>query len=238
MNITLKAALIISVIIHAGAFAPFYNQHLLRMEMEKKNSVVVDYVILKEIARAIAANKEVVLKRPETPRIDPSTGSGSMVSKSRTIDIQKEVAVKPQPAPKVKADNEKSSKASKLKEKTLSRKRDAVKDSAKDSARAKALQKQKEDYVNYYQLIREKIRSKLKNNYQHYKREGDVHLSFTLTQNGSLLTYTIDRALSTQDEALLNITADSLKSISPFPSLPKSLLVTKMSFNIVISFKK
>ena len=222
MDITLRSAFIISAIIHAGAFAPFYNKHLLRMEMEKKNSVVVDYVILKEIATAIATNKEVALKRPETP----------------SIDIQKEVAVKPAPAPQVKADNKKNSKTSKLKDRTNLRKRGAVKSSAKDRAQTDARLKQEKDYVSYYQLIREKIRSKLKDNYQYYKREGDVYLSFTLTQNGSLLTYTIDRAKSTQDEALLQITASSLKAISPFPALPKSLSTSQMSFNIVISFKK
>ena len=222
MDISLRGAFIISVIIHAGVFAPFYNQHLLQMEMEKKNSVVVDYVILKEIAAAIATNKEVVLKRPETPR----------------IDIQKEVAVKPQPVPQGQADNRNSSKTSKLKDRTKLHKHGAVRDTAKDQVKTDARLKKDRDYVNYYQLIREKIRSKLKDNYQYYKREGDVYLSFTLTQNGSLLTYSIDSAKSTQDETLLHITATSLKAISPFPALPKSLSASQMSFNIVISFKK
>jgi outer membrane biosynthesis protein TonB len=212
MDISLRSAFIISVIIHIGIFAPFYGQHLLRQDIEKKNTVMVDYVILKEITEAMAANKEIVLKKPETPR----------------IDIQKEV----------KADDRKSSEAGELKEKALPRKRDAAKDPAKESAKARSQQKQEEDYINYYQLVREKIRSRLKNNYQHYKREGDVYLSFTLTQNGSLLTYSIDREKSTQDETLLNITAASLKAISPFPALPRSLSTSKMSFNIIISFRK
>ena len=211
-----------SAIIHAGLFAPFYNQHPLRQELEKKNTVVVDYVILKEIAIAIAANKEVVLKRPETPQ----------------IDIQKKVTVKPRPALQVKADNRKITKSSRLKERTKSRKRDAVKDSSKEAVKKEAQLKQSKDYVNYYQLIREKIRSRLKDNYRYYNREGEVNLSFVLTQNGSLLSYAIDRSKSTQDEALLHITAASLKAISPFPALPRSLSMSKMSFNVVISFKK
>ena len=190
--------------------------------MEKKNTVVVDYIVLKEIATAIATNKEIVLKRPETPR----------------IDIQKEIAAKPQPVPQVKADNRKSAKSGKLKERTKSRKRDAVKDSSKEAAKKEAQVKQSKDYVNYYQLIREKIRSKLKDNYQYYSREGEVHLSFVLTQNGSLLSYEIDRSKSTRDEMLLHITATSIKAISPFPVLPRSLSMSKMSFNIMISFKK
>lgn len=222
MEITLRGAFIISAIIHACAFVPFYNQRWLRQESEKKNTVVVDYVILKEIAAAITTNKEVVLKRPETPR----------------IDIQKEIAMKPQPAPKVKADNRKSAKYSSLKDKTNSRKEDTVKKSAKEAVKKNAALKQNRDYVSYYQLIREKIRSRLKDNYRYYNREGDVYLSFTLTPNGSLLSYSIDKARSTQDDVLLQITGNSLKAISPFPSLPRSLTASKMSFSIAISFKK
>jgi len=222
MNITLRGAFIISAIIHAGLFAPFYNKHLLQQGLEKKNTVVVDYVILKEIAAAIAADKEVVIKRPQTPQ----------------IDVQKEITVKPQPAVQVEADNRRSTKSRELKERTKSRKRGAVKELSKESAKKEAQLKQGKDYVNYYQLIREKIRSRLKDNYRYYNREGEVHLSFVLTQNGSLLSYAIDRSKSTQDEVLLHITATSLKAISPFPALPRSLSISKMSFNIVISFKK
>jgi len=222
MDITLRSAFVISAIIHAGLFAPFYNQRLLRQELEKKNTVVVDYIVLKEIATSLTTNKEVVLKRHETPQ----------------IDIQKEVAVKPQPAPQVKVDNRKSAKSGKLKERAKSNKMDAVRDSSKEPANKEAQLKQDRDYVNYYQLIREKIRSRLKDNYQYYNREGEVYLSFVLTQNGSLLSYAIDRSKSTQDEVLLHITATSLKAISPFPALPRSLSMSKMSFNIMISFKK
>jgi outer membrane biosynthesis protein TonB len=222
MDISLRGAFIISAIIHAGVFAPFYNQHLLRQELEKKNTIVVDYIVLKEIAAAIATNKEVVLKRPETLR----------------IDVQKEVAVTPQPALQVKADNRKSAKSDKLKERTKSRKRDAVKDSSKEAARKEVRLRQDKDYVNYYQLIREKIRSRLKDNYRYYNREGDVYLSFTLTPNGSLLSYSIDKSRSTQDDILLQITGNSLKAVSPFPSLPRSLTASKMSFSIAISFRK
>lgn len=222
MDMSLRGAFVISAIIHVGLFAPFYNQHLLRQELEKKNTVVVDYVVLKEIATAIATNKEVVLKRPETPQ----------------IDIQKEVAVKPQPEAQVKTDNRKSAKYNKLKERTKSHKRNALKNSFQDTAKKEAQLRQSKDYVNYYQLIREKLRARLKDNYQYYNREGEVNLSFALTQNGSLLSYEIDRSKSTQDEVLLHITATSLRAISPFPALPKSLAISKMSFNIVISFKK
>jgi hypothetical protein len=222
MEMTLRSAFMISAAIHAMICAPFYHQQMVQREMEKKNTAVVDYVILKEIAEAIATGKEIVIKKPETPR----------------IDVQKKVEVTPQPAPQVKTDSKKSAKSSKLKERSKSHIKNAVKDSTKESAKKEAQLKQTKDYVNYYQLIREKIRARLKDNYQYYNREGEAHLSFVLTQNGSLLSYAIDRDKSTKDEVLLQITATSLKAVSPFPPLPKSLSMSKMSFNIVISFKK
>lgn len=218
-----RNAFIVSVFIHASLMAPFYNQHILRQEIEKKNSVIVDYVILKEIASAITANREAVIKTPETPR----------------IEIKKEVAVKPQPASNKKTDYQKRLEARKLKEKERSKKQDALKyASNEESAKEESELKQNKDYINYYHLIREKIRARLKTNYAYYNREGDVYLSFTITPNGTLLTYTIDRARSTQDEILLHITATSLKGISPFPPIPRSLSTPKMSFSIMISFKK
>jgi outer membrane biosynthesis protein TonB len=222
MDITLRSAFAVSAIIHACIFAPFYNQQMLRQELEKKNTTVVDYVMLKKIATAIDTNKEVVLKKPETPK----------------IDIRKEATIKPQPATQVKSEDKKSAKSNRLKEKTKSHKKGAVKVASEAAAKKEAQLKQNKDYVNYYQLIREKIRSRLKDNYQNYNREGEVYLSFILTQNGSLLSYSIDRSKSTEDETLLDITTTSLKAISPFPALPRSLSMSKMSFNIVISFKK
>jgi len=222
MGMTLKSFFIMSAVLHAALFAPFYNVNLLRHNMEKKNAVVVDYVVLKEIAAAVAADKEVVLKRTETSH----------------IDVEKEIEVKPQPAPQVKSDNRKSTKSSRLKERTKSHRMDAAKGASEEAAKEEARLHKSRDYINYYQLIREKMRSKLKDNYRHYNSEGEVHLSFVLTQNGSLFSYAIDRSASSQDEALLQITAASLKAISPFPPLPKSLSMQKMSFNVVVSFKK
>lgn len=222
MNMSLKGALILSAIIHAVVFAPFYNQHILKLEIEKKNSVVVDYVVLKEIVNAIQTNREVVLKRPETPR----------------IDIKKEITVKPESADQRKADHKKRLEAKKLKEKNGPRKLSAAEETAKEAAKKEVQLKSNKDYVNYYQLIREKIRHRLKENYGYYNREGDVYLTFTITPNGSLLTYNVDRARSTNDEVLIHIASASLKAVSPFPPIPRSFSAPKMSFNIIISFKK
>ncbi len=222
MDMSLRSAFIISAVIHAAVFTPFYNQHMLRQETEKRNSVIVDYVVLKEIANAIAMNKEVVMRLAETPR----------------IEIKKEIAVKPQQADQKKTDYKKRLEARKKKEKERSHKQDAAKSASEAAAKKDAELTSNKDYVSYYQLIREKIRARLKTNYAYYSHEGDVYLSFTITPNGTLLTYRIDRAKSTQDEVLLHITATSLKAVSPFPPMPRSLSAPKMSFSIIISFRK
>lgn len=222
MDMRFKNAIVISFIIHAAIFMPIYNQHLLKLQIEKKNSVIVDYVVLKEIAKSIATNKEVVIKSPETPR----------------LDIRKEIEVNANPENQKKEAFKKQLEARKSKAKEKSRKQDAVRDSVKDAAKKDAELKQNKDYIGYYQLVREKIRSRLKDSYRYYTREGEIYLTFTLTQNGSLLTYSIDRAKSTSDEILLHITAASLKGASPFPAIPRSLSQPKISFSLVISFKK
>lgn len=218
MEMNLRSAIVISFIIHAGLFMPFYNSHIIKMEIEKRNSVVVDYVILKEIVDAINTNKEVVLKTPETPR----------------LDIQKEIAEKQQDAAKMEADLKKS--AEMIQAKSIVD--DAAKSASKDAEKKEAALKSNRDYINYYQIIREKIRARLKNNYMYYKNEGDVYLSFTINPNGTLLTYNVDRTRSTNDEVLLHITLSSLKAVSPFPPIPKNLGLPKMSFSLMISFKK
>ncbi|MCX5713228.1 MAG: hypothetical protein NT033_00100 [Candidatus Omnitrophica bacterium] len=154
---SLKGAIIISAIIHAGLFAPFYNQHLLREDAEKKNSIVVEYVILKELTAAIAANKEITLDKPGTPQ----------------IEAQKEAALKPQPAAEIKTDSKKIARSSRLKERAKLYKK-LAQNAAGAGTGKEARLKRTTDYVNYYQLIREKIRSKLKANYQHYNHEGAV----------------------------------------------------------------
>lgn len=209
MQMSLSNAIIISAIIHVGLFTPFYNKNLINIELEKRRSIVVDYLVLKEIAQALKTDKEVALKIPETPK----------------IDIKKEVDIKPQEPLK------KEALASKSPEDTTNAEKRAAE-------RKEAALKSNSDYINYYQLIREKIRARLKDNYRHYNREGDVYIAFTINQNGSLVSYSVDRSKSTSDEVLLHITAASLKAVSPFPGIPKNISMPQMSFSIMISFKK
>jgi len=94
------------------------------------------------------------------------------------------------------------------------------------------------DYIGYYQVIREKIMQKLKNQYRDHYKNGDVHLSFTLKSDGKLESFFVDRAKSSDDNALIDIATTGLKRSSPFPPFPKELATPKISFSVIISFKE
>jgi len=98
--------------------------------------------------------------------------------------------------------------------------------------------KNTKDYVNYYQLIREKIRSRLKDNYVSRNKQGDVYMVFILNSSGELQRLEIDKARSTTDKRLIDIAGGSVREASPFPKFPKGLSIPSMSFNLQISFKK
>jgi len=103
-------------------------------------------------------------------------------------------------------------------------------------AKKEAQIKSTKDYAGYYQFMREKIRQRLKANYRNYRKEGDVHLVFTLDSNGGLSAFGIDDVRSTGDGALREIAAISLREAAPFPAFPKALALPRMSFDVVISF--
>ena len=95
----------------------------------------------------------------------------------------------------------------------------------------------KKDYATYYEAIREKIKEKLKKNYTYHYKEGDVSIFFVLNFDGSLAKIDIESANSTNDRDLVDIASRSVKQASPFPHFPKTLPLSKMAFNIKISFK-
>lgn len=217
MEISLRSAVIISTIIHCVVFAPFYNQHMIKLELEKRNAIVVDYIVLKEMAQAIKTNKEAAVNIPDTSK----------------IDIKSEITAKQDEADKKEAEQKRSVPPQELKDRDRTMGEDAVKAASREAAL-----KSNKDYINYYQFIREKIRARLKNNYRYYKNEGDIYLSFTISPSGYLQAYNIDRQRSTGDEVLLHITIESLKAVSPFPAIPRTISQPRTSFSIIISFKK
>ena len=223
MGISLRSAIIISVIIHAALITPFYNHHLMGHGIARRNSVVVDYIVLKDMTTAAAANNRgFVLSTSTAPR----------------ADTQKGLAIKPEPFSRGKGEFKKKLETRKSGKGEGFRSAAAIRDGSGGAAAKESELKSSKDYVNYYEFIKERIRLRLKDNYRYYKREGEVCLTFTLASNGALLAYEIDRLKSTQDEVLLHIAQASLKAVSPFPPIPKSLPAPKMSFSIIISFKK
>lgn len=232
MDITLRSAFIISALIHTVIIAPFYNHNLLRHGFGKRNSVIVDYVILKDmanIAAANAANKDVTVRTSEAP-IEVKKGAA-----------QSKLAVKTDDAGSPLGEAEgyrKSIEAGGLKEIKDAQKKASAKQTTQEVAKKEARIKSSKEYIDYYDFLKDKIRIRLQENYRFYKGEGDVYLSFTLTANGALLAYNIDRSRSSKDEVLLHMTGASLKAVSPFKPLPKAISAPKMSFNITIAFKK
>lgn len=224
MDIGFKSAFLISAIIHTGIAAPFYNHSLLKNDFVRKDSVIVDYVILSQISNITAAN---------TAGRETAVTAGS-----ERIDIKK---ASPQDSRAVKHDKEyyrKKSEAAGLKE----RKNPAVNNPAERMAgeadkKDVKIQSNK-DYISYYGFLKDRIRARLQENYRFYKGEGDVWLSFVLNAKGALLAYNIDRSRSSKDEVLLHITRASLVAVAPFPPLPKVISAGQMSFNITISFRK
>ncbi len=224
MDIGFKSAFLISAIIHAGVAAPFYNHALLKNDFFKKDSVIVDYVILSQISNITAANTA-----------DRET---AVTAGAERIDIKK---ASTQGNSAVKHDKEyyrKKSEAAGLKEKKNPAVNNTAERMAVEADKKDAKIQYNKDYIKYYGFLKDRIKARLQENYRFYKGEGDVCLSFVLNAKGALLTYNIDRSRSSKDDVLLHITRASLIAVAPFPPLPKAISAGQMSFNITISFKK
>ena len=225
MDIGLKSAFFISAIMHACIVVPFYNHNLFTHDFGNKNSVVVDYVILNQATNVAIANREAAVRAIEPPTVEV-----------KKAEVKKEMVLN---KPVIRDDDaayREKFEAARVKERSL--KRRSARLAAREAAKKEAEIKSSKVYINYYDLIKNKIRSRLEEDYRYYKREGDVYLTFSLSASGALLDCSIDRSRSSKDEVLLHIASASLKAVSPFPPLPKSLSAPKMSFSIIISFKK
>ena len=91
-------------------------------------------------------------------------------------------------------------------------------------------------YINYYQIVREKIRRAA---YQNYMREeeGEIYLSFVISNNGSLKDLRILEDKSSNSAYLKDVALRSIQAASPLPAFPKELDYPQLSFNVVISFE-
>ena len=92
--------------------------------------------------------------------------------------------------------------------------------------------------LNYYYYIREQIRRNLEKVYNPQDGEGEVAVTFVLTQAGELAGVKIIEEKSSPDPALHRLSYASLKGASPFKPFPKGLSLQQISFNLTIVFKK
>jgi len=157
-------------------------------------------------------------KEPDANKIEASIRpiESPKIELTNKVELKKETPKVPVPAPK-----------------------DALsKMPIREIARKQAKIRSTKDYISYYQLIREGIREKLKDNYKSYYKEGDVALLFLVKSDGSLGSIEIERGISTQDDALLEIALRSVREAAPFAAFPKALKEPVMSFSLTISFKR
>jgi TonB family protein len=110
--------------------------------------------------------------------------------------------------------------------------------SSRITQKAEARIRGTKDYISYYELIREKIRSCLKAHYNTRQNEGRVQLSFTLKADGSLVSVEADEPNSTDNETLLDIAVRSVREAAPFAPFPKAISLPRMSFDLLVTFKK
>lgn len=91
-------------------------------------------------------------------------------------------------------------------------------------------------YISYYQVVREKIRRAA---YQNYNRNetGEVYLTFVISNAGYLKEVRLVEEKTQAADYLKEIALTSVRNASPFPSFPKELDYSQLTFNVVISFE-
>jgi len=210
----------VSAAAHLIAITPIYSLDLPRNTPIHKNLIVVDYIAMEESPRVEMAGFDVREKLQAVQRQEPV----------KPLEVVGPAVVKgPQQIASYKKE---------IKARLLSQKFAKAEAQSKQVAQAEAKIRTTKDYVGYLEIIRQKIKVKLKENYKYYSNEGSIYLIFVLRSDGTLPAYDIDRSKSTQDDTLLNIATVSLIEAAPFASFPKALSLPKMTFNLVISFKK
>lgn len=92
-------------------------------------------------------------------------------------------------------------------------------------------------YISYYQLGREKIkRAAFSQNYAGGE-VGEVTISFTILNDGSLKEVWVVDEKSSPSPYLREIAISSIKEASPFPGFPAALDYPQLSFNLTMTFE-
>lgn len=94
-------------------------------------------------------------------------------------------------------------------------------------------------YLSYYQIVRNRIRDRATANYTGYGRldAGEVYMTFMLDSKGALKTINITEERTHANQHLRQISLDSVRESSPFPPFPLELNYPELSFNAIISYK-
>ncbi|MFA5156400.1 MAG: energy transducer TonB [Candidatus Omnitrophota bacterium] len=91
-------------------------------------------------------------------------------------------------------------------------------------------------YIGYFQLTREKVKRILYQRYT-YMEEGEVYLSFIVSNSGDIKDVRVDDDRSSASPYLREIAMASVRESSPFPAFPKDLEYPELTFNVVVSFE-
>ncbi|MBN1793644.1 MAG: TonB family protein [Candidatus Omnitrophica bacterium] len=92
-------------------------------------------------------------------------------------------------------------------------------------------------FLDYYREVRERIRKYAILNYPANWLEGEVYLTFTLDETGTLRDLGIVDFKSTNEFSLREAALQSVKEAAPFPVFPEGLMRKKITFHIIIAFE-
>jgi hypothetical protein len=208
MNNRFKGAVVISVLVHLILITPLYGFAIFRDSVDIKKPMVVDYVLIQD-------PKKIEIPRSIVSQNMPGAQSIKASVKGADVDAR---AVKD---------------ACKL---PGARKVAPGKSSIANKTEAKI--RATKEYVSYYQLIRGKIRNCIKDNYKTSLTGGAVRVYFTLKADGSLVSIEGDGSIADGSQGLLGVVAKSIRQAAPFPEFPQALALPRMTFDLVVNFKR
>lgn len=232
--VTLRQALVVSVICHGVFFVPAVNMRIFTPE-QKPCQIKVTYRYEKpvetppavQVTQAPEQNLPItVLKQEGSPAV--SSGAEKMdKAKREKLMLAERARRNSKKGPEIKPTLQEAAKTGSA----------PVVPAVVDSIPGTTMPNTAE-CMSYYQYIRDRIQRYMKKGYKSLYPEGVVAVSFVLNSDGELAELDIVREKSSPDHNLHQITYDCLRDASPFMPLPKSLKRRQISFNLTIVFKK
>ena len=93
-------------------------------------------------------------------------------------------------------------------------------------------------YMDYYLRVREKIKSTLEKNGRRFMQEGDIHVRFTITRDGTLKDLMLYKKSGGYVVPLETIAIKSIKDASPFPAFGEDIKEGEIPFDLPIRFTR